>query len=171
MPLRGEGKVHNWFWAPEQDNAAFSKEKLVDMYYKSVGRNCNLLIGEVVSPEGLVPESDIRRLKEFGDEIKKRFASPLAESKGTGNELTLKFGDKKKVNHIVIQENIALGERIRSYQVEALVDGSWQKLATGQSVGHKRIVEVPETICDAIRLSILESIAKPQLKRFAAFGV
>jgi len=32
VPLRGSRGVHNWFWAPNQDHAADSTEKLVKMY-------------------------------------------------------------------------------------------------------------------------------------------
>lgn len=171
VPLRGEGKVHNWFWAPDQDSAAFSKDKLVDMYYKSVGRNCNFIMGEVITPDGLVPESDIVRLKEFGDEIRARFSAPIAKTKGAGKSVQVNFTDNKKVNHVIIQEDIALGERIRKYTLEALVDGKWQTITKGESVGHKRIERFEDVTCKAIRLSVNEQIAEPKIKNLAAFYV
>ncbi len=171
VPLRGEGKVHNWFWAPDQDSASFSKDKLVEMYYKSVGRNANFIMGEVVNPDGLVPESDIRRLKEFGDEIKRRFGKPLSQTKGSGKSLKLNFSENQKVNHVIIQEDIAQGERIRKYQIEALVDGKWQSVATGESVGHKRIERFPEVTCRAVRVNVIEQTAEPKIKNLSAFMV
>lgn len=169
VPLRGEGKIHNWFWAPGQDQAVHSKEALVDMYYKSVGRNSNLLIGAVVTPEGLVPESDIMRLKEFGDEIRARFGNPLAETKGAGKSLQLKFPDNRQVNHVIIQEDIAQGERIRQYTLEGLVEGKWRSIARGESVGQKRIERFDDVICKAIRLTVNQQTAEPQIKNLAAY--
>lgn len=169
VPLRGEGNIHNWFWAPDQDNAAFSKDKLVDMYYQSVGRNCNLVIGEVITPEGLVPESDIRRLKAFGDEIRRRFEKPVGRTKGSGPELTLDFGGNKKINHVVIQEDISQGERIRKYNLEALCDGQWRPVAAGESVGQKRIEQFGDVICRAIRVDVTDQTARVVFRNLAAY--
>lgn len=171
VPLRGEGKVHNWFWAPDQDDAAYSKDKLVDMYYKSVARNCNLVIGEVITPEGLVPESDIARLREFGDEIRARFSKPLARTQGSGPVVELKFGQTQNVNHIMIQEDIKYGERIRQYNLECLVNGSWKPVASGQSVGNKRIEKFDSIDCQSVRISVSKSSAEPLVKNFSAYRV
>src|SRR3546814_3464638 len=89
IPLRGAEGIHNWFWAPGQDHGVYSAEELTGMYYQSVGRNCNLVIGEVITPEGLVPEHDLRVLEEFGKEIKRRFGTSLARTEGTGDEIRL----------------------------------------------------------------------------------
>ena len=171
VPFRGAEGIHNWFWAPGQDHAVFSKNALVDMYYQSVGRNCNLVLGEVVTPEGMVPESDIARLKEFGDEIKARFSQPLAQSQGKGEQLVMNFGKSTPLNHLVIQEDIKHGERIREYEVEGLVNGAWKPIASGQSVGHKRIERFDDFACEAVRLSVRQSTAEPMIKSFAAYLV
>jgi alpha-L-fucosidase len=171
VPLRGDNKIHNWFWAPDQDHAVYSKEKLVDMYYKSVGRNANLLIGEVITPDGLVPAHDIQRLKEFGDEIKLRFGKPLAKTKGTGKVVQLNFSENLKVNHAIIQEDISQGERVREYIVEALVDGSWKQVAAGESVGHKRIEQFDNVVCKALRIQVKKQIAEPNFKSLTAYLV
>ncbi len=171
VPMRGTNSVHNWFWAPGQDQCIYPKEKLVEMYYNSVGRNCNLIIGEVITPEGLVPETDIQRLKEFGDEIKKRFSSPLGKTSGEGNEFIMELPSKCKVNHIIIQEDIKYGERIRKYVVEGKVEGNWIKLCDGESIGHKRIQQFKDVVCTALRLKISKGIACPLVKNFSAYIV
>ena len=51
VPLRN----HNWFWKPGEERTVRSVNALMGMYGSSVGHNCNLLIGEVITPEGLVP--------------------------------------------------------------------------------------------------------------------
>jgi alpha-L-fucosidase len=169
VPFRAEHGIHNWFWAPDQDHSIYSKEKLVDIYYKSVGRNCNFVIGEVITPEGLVPDLDIARLKEFGDEIKNRFNEPLAQTSGSGNDVTLKLPKNLKVNHIAIQEDIWKGERIRKYTVEALINGQWEKICDGESIGHKRIQQLNSIETSALKLNVINSIAEPLIKNFSVF--
>lgn len=172
VPLRGANKVHNWFWAPNQDHAAYPTNDLVRMYYQSVGRNCNFVIGEVVAPNGLVPASDIQRLAEFGREIQRRFGSPIAEAKGEGNQVELALPATQKINHVAIMEEIAQGERIREYQVEGLdVHGKWVKLCEGQSVGHKRIQNFPPVEASRLRLRVLKSTANPMVRQLAVYNV
>jgi alpha-L-fucosidase len=171
VPLRAEHGIHSWFWAPDQDYSIYPLESLVDIYYTSVGRNCNLVIGEVVNPEGLVPEADIIRLQEFGDEIKRRFSNPVGTASGRGNTIVLYLSLAREINHVIIQENIRYGERIREYTVDGLADGQWVRLCQGESVGHKRIERFETETCEAIRLLIGKSIAEPLIDNFSAFMV
>jgi alpha-L-fucosidase len=86
-PLRGYNGRHEWFWEPGDEEHIFPLENLMNMYYKSVGHNTSLILGLTPDPDGLMPEPDVKRLKEFGDEIKRRFSNPLATVSGKGNQL------------------------------------------------------------------------------------
>ena len=170
VPLRGTNGIHNWFWAPGQDKGVYSKDQLVKMYYDSVARNCNFIIGEVVNPEGLVPEYDIRELAKFGDEIKRRFEKPVGKTTGVGHELTLKLGRLQKIDHVVIQEQLEHGERIRSYTVEGMNSGNnWEKLCDGTSIGHKRIQQFDPRRLSAVRLKIDQAKATPVIRNLAVY--
>ncbi len=171
VPLRGACGVHNWFWKPGQDHAVHPLENLVKFYYQSVGRNCNLILGEVVTSEGLVPEPDIERLAEFGREIRRRFGRALATTSGTGRRVELTLPKPARIDHVVLQEDIALGERIRSYRVEGLVaGGEWKTLAKGQCVGHKRIEQLQPVEVAAVRLVVDEAVAEPHVRQLAVFS-
>lgn len=148
-----------------------SVDQLVNNYVTSVGRNSNMLIGVVVDTSGLVPQEDALRLQEFGNAINKRFSVPVAETKGAGNELILNVGNVNKAcNYIVIQENIARGESISKYTVQAKIDGEWVKVAEGVSVGHKRIHKLEKPILTSeLKLSVNTSKGKPEVSRFAVF--
>lgn len=166
VPLRGANKVHNWFWAPNQDRAAEPPEELRQMYLQSVGRNCNFVIGEVIKPDGLVPDSDIMRLAEFGREIRRRWGKPLAETAG----VELKLPSPARIESAVIMEDIALGERIRSYTLAGLrPSGEWQELCCGQSVGHKRIEQFPPIEVAAVRFQVDKSKAEPRIRKLAVY--
>lgn len=72
-PLRGYNGRHEWFWEPgDDDKAVYPLENLMDMYEKSVGRNATLIVGLTPNPDGVIPEGDVKRLKEWGEEIARR---------------------------------------------------------------------------------------------------
>jgi alpha-L-fucosidase len=170
VPLRGAKGVHNWFWKPGQDHAAYSADRLVKMYYESVGRNCNLILGEVITSDGLVPASDIERLAELGKEVRRRFGKPVAQTTGAGGTVELKLPKPQRIDHVVLMEQIARGERIRRYEVEGLVAGNrWQTLCQGQSVGHKRIQRFDAVEVAAVRLKVTASVATPQIRQLAVY--
>lgn len=170
-PLRGYNGRHEWFWEPGDESHIFPVENLMNMYYKSVGHNSTLIIGLTPDPTGLLPQPDVQRLKEWGDEIKRRFETPLAQTNGTGNTIVLKLGKTQTVNHVIIQEAIVAGERIRRYTVEGLSGGKWIKLCEGQSVGHKRIQQFDNSQCSKLRLVVKETDGTPIIRNLSAFYV
>jgi len=170
VPLRGANRIHNWFWHPNQDHGCHSTEALMKMYNQSVGRNCNFVIGAVVTPSGLVPENDHKRLAEFGRAIAKRFRNPLAETQGSGMRLKLSLKQPNPVNHIVIMEDINRGERIRAYKIESRLTGSsWQTICEGQSIGHKRIHCFPDVRVKNLRFNVTKAVAPPHIRKLSVF--
>ena len=141
----------------------------MDMYEKSVGRNATLMLGLTPDPTGLLPAGDVNRLKEMGDEINRRFSTPLAQTSGTKKTQVLKLGKKQPVNYYMIQENIKKGERIRQYKIEAKINGKWKTVCQGESVGHKRIEKLNSIETDMVRLTVLESIEQPDIINFSVY--
>ena len=170
-PLRGYNGRHEWFWEPGDEAHIFPLENLMDMYYKSVGRNSTLIMGLTPDPNGLLPEPDVARLKAWGDEINRRFSTPLKSTSGSSNRIELKFENPTQINHVVIQEDIRFGECVRAYVVEAYVDGKWEELCSGQSIGHKRIEQFDDVKTNRLRLKILKSGRTPYIKNFSVFNV
>ena len=169
-PLRGSGG-HDWFWEPDREHTIYPVEDLVNMHHKSVGRNSTLIVGLTPDPSGLLPEADAERLKEWGDEIERRFENPVAESEGRGNEYVINFETDKDLNHVVIQEDIKHGERVRTYTIEGQKDGQWQEICSGQCIGHKRIQQFETDQYSGVKLIIDESLAEPRIRNFAVFNV
>lgn len=112
-----------WFWHEDEKHLLLSKQELLDCYYKSVGRNSNLLIGMVIDDRGLVPNTDIKQLQTFGQAIKKRFNRIKGEITGQGNELTLDFVTPTGIDQIMIMEELAKGECIRAYELLGFIYG------------------------------------------------
>jgi alpha-L-fucosidase len=171
VPLRGANGVHNWFWAPDQDDAVETTSRLMEMYDRSVGRNCNFVLGEVITPDGLVPDADLRRLQAFGRAIRKRFSRPLASISGKGYTHELGLRQPGRVADVVLMEEIRLGERVRAYQLEGRTPkGRWRTLASGQSIGHKRIHRLDHPNLAAVRLRVTRAVAPPAIRSIEVFA-
>ena len=162
----------NWFWRADSERRILSLDDLVEIYYMSVGRGVNLLLNITPDDHGLVPEAQVIRLKEFGDEIATRFARPLAATKGEGETLELKLSDPAMVDHFRLQEDIRQGERVRQFLVEGRAeDGSWTTLWRGTQIGARQIVPITPVKLTALRLKVERSIGQPILRELAAFYV
>lgn len=167
-PLRGYKGRHEWFWEPHDEQHIYPLDDLMKMYENSVGHNSTLIIGVAPDNRGLVPDEDVNRLKEFGDEIKRRYGIPLASVSGVGNVFSLNFKPAVTVNAAVISEDITKGERVRSYQVQGKVNGKWRILSSGTCIGHKKIDTWEPQNVSALRLYIKMSEGKPYISAFSA---
>ena len=107
------------------------------------------------------------RLRQRGP---KRFAKPLAETAGQGAELTLTLTSPTRIDTVILQEEIAKGERIRKYRIEGLSGGTWRPLGEGTSVGHKRIQPVGPITVDALRVVTTQSAGTPIFRTLAVFN-
>ena len=170
-PLRGYNGRHEWFWEPGDEEHIFSVENLIEMYYKSVGRNSTLIIGLTPDTNGLLPAPDVKRLKEWGDEMKRRFSNPIAIVSGKGNKIVLKLNKKTLIDHVIIQEDIQFGERVRAYQLEGFIDDKWKVLSQGKSIGHKRIERFKESNLSKLRLVITSSTRQPIIKNISVYYI
>lgn len=170
VPLRGYNGRHEWFWEPGGVNHIFPLENLMHMYMNSVGRNSTLILGLTPDDRGLMPEEDVKRIKEFGTEINRRFSKPLSSVHGDGAKLVMTFNKPTLVNCTAVSEDISKGERIRSYVIEGKVNGKWKLLTSGSCVGHKRLEEISPVHVTALRLKVKESIGKPYILDFSAFS-
>lgn len=168
-PVRGANGRHEWFWEPGDENAVYPLSDLVDKYYKSVGRNATLILGLTPDPHGLIPAGDSVRLQEFGNAVRELSEHPLKSVTTEGKQIDLKLPDKSKVSQCIVQEDIRLGERIRQYKVEAKVNGKWQIVCEGESVGHKRIQRFDPVETSQLRLTVLRAVDIPHIRNFSVY--
>ncbi len=159
----------NWFWSPKSQRNLLSLDALVDIYYRSVGRGAQLLMNLPPDSTGLLPRADCVRAREFGDEIRRRFGHPLAETSGRASVIDLPLSDGGTIDTVILEEDCGGGQRVRSYRLEARTDAGWTTLGTGTAIGHKRIQSIGAVKTDRIRLTITESAAPPAIRRLAAF--
>lgn len=170
-PLRGFNGRHEWFWEPGDEEHIYPLKNLIDMYYKSVGRNSTLILGLTPDPHGLLPQADVERLKEFGTEIERRFRTPVAISEGKGRKIEMKFTISTKINQVSIREGIKRGERIRKFALEGWSDGKWTVILDGTCIGHKFIRTFPDVKVDKIRLRIEDAVGEPEIKNLSVYFI
>ncbi|WP_230202633.1 alpha-L-fucosidase [Paenibacillus ihumii] len=166
VPIRRD----RWFWHPNEEDLLLSLEQLMDIYYRSVGHGATLLLNVSPDNRGLLPEADVKRLLEFGEEIRRRLDDPLAETTGSEHKIELELPVPAMVDHIVLMEDIAYGERVRQYVLEAYTDGAWRKIVDGTAIGHKKIDAVTPVLAEKIRLQITEAAADPMIRKMAIYG-
>lgn len=172
-----------WFYHTYEDSQVKSVAKLMDTYYKSVGRNSTLLLNFPVMPNGRISPVDSLRGIAFNNMIHRVFKDDLAKkarvkkSKDAPLTYTLEFRKPTTFNRFVAEEDISLGQRVRQFSLEAYVDGEWVPLQDQladwgdglTTIGHRRIICFPDVTATRLRFTILDSKAEPIIKRISVF--
>jgi alpha-L-fucosidase len=83
-----------WFYHSSQDQKIKSVDQLTGIYLKSVGMNSNLLLNVPPNKEGLISDYDIRRLKEWRQNLNNLFARDIF--KGEHIECSSVLNNSKK---------------------------------------------------------------------------
>ena len=104
VPIRKD----RWFWHPDEEHLLPSVDQLMDIYYRSVGHGATLLLNVAPDHHGLLPESDVRRLLDFGSEIKSRFGHALAEV-SIGEIVQLTLPQACMIDHAVVRRTLLTG--------------------------------------------------------------
>lgn len=191
-----------WFYHASEDAKVKTPKQLVDLYYKSVGRNSLLLLNIPPDREGLIAEPDIRSLKEFRSILDETFKTDLAKGapvKASNVRLNNKkfapgnITDNDKTNYwaaddsvksawlevtlpagttfdrIMLQEPIRFGQRIEEFEVQALLDNQFKTIATGTTIGYKRLLRIAPVTTTRVRIILKKSNNTPALSAFGLF--
>ena len=149
-----------WFYHASEDGKVKSLAELMDIYFKSVGRNSVLLLNVPPDRAGRFAAPDVRRLQEFGAAVHGLFANEIAHGAGNG---IVEFGGEKTFNLVNVQEAIAQGERVQAYHLEVRQGGAWQPVAKGTVIGQRNLHRVAEVKAEAARLVVERSSAEPHV--------
>ena len=186
-----------WFYHPEQDHEVKTPQKLMDIYFASVGRNGVLLLNVPPDKNGLINEYDVKSLKEWSFLRNELFATNLAKkavvSAGNGkNVKAILDGDFKTYysssptdttatinlsylqpitfNVLSLQENIAIGQRVEKFVLEYKDGDSWKTATEGTTIGYKRLLKFNPVTAKQIRLRILASRLNPTIAEFGLYN-
>lgn len=166
-----------WFYHTYEDSKVKSVKQLMDIYCQSVGYNSVLLLNIPPDREGRINAADAQRLKEFAEFRKKAFAdnrvvagdTPWNTAAVSSRSYALK--PASTVNLVMVQEDIAQGQRIEKFTIDAYTQGAWKTMGEGTTVGYKRMLRFPDIQADSLRLTINESRLDGNIIQLAAYHV
>jgi len=75
--------------------------------------------------------------------------------------LVIDLGKPQKVKYVTIQEYLRLGQRVKRFDVEVWKDNAWVNVASGTTIGHKRILPLNPVETSRIRINIKDAKACP----------
>jgi len=102
-----------WFWAPQKHPRSLSE--LADIYYRSIGRNGNLILNLSPDTRGLIPDDQIEALSRMAQVVKDTFATNLA----AGGKLTADNSNDSHGPSLALDGNL----------------DTWWEAAPGQNTG------------------------------------
>lgn len=88
----------------------------------------------------------------------------------TAASLTIDFGKATTFNCFLVQEYIRLGQRVKAFTVEALIDGNWKELAKATTIGYKRLLRFRSVKATKVRLNITGSKACPVISTIGIYN-
>jgi alpha-L-fucosidase len=200
MPAEADVSIRpGWFYHPEQDQQVKSPETLFKLYLQSVGNGGNLLLNVPPDRRGKFHPADsaalvgFRALREnaFQRNLMKgatirsnqKSAQPLQYLLDSDNntwwmgngsqplELEVQLKSSTRLNTLVLEEMIAYGQRIQSFQIEAMINGNYQTVFTGTTIGRKKIAIFQEVETNRLRLKINAAKAIPILRNLTAYHI
>jgi alpha-L-fucosidase len=185
-----------WFYHASQDNQVKSLKQLVEIYYRSVGRNSVLLLNIPPDRRGLFHENDVARLRQLRAVLDETFKTNLAAGRpvtasntrkghtadfvtdGNGDtywtsaentlapSLVVDLGRPMTFDRAMIQEMISQGQRVERFKLEGAKARGWQPIVEATTIGYKRLLRFPEVTTDRVRITILESRDCPTIREF-----
>ena len=169
-----------WFYHETENENVKSLSKLMDTYYKSVGRNSCLLLNFPIAPNGRIHPTDSLRgiaFKKMIDEVFKTDLSKKAKKSEQGNTTLIEFKRPTSFNRFVAEEDIRYGQRVKKFSLDALVDGQWQQMKDElaengnglTTIGHRRIICFPTVKATKLRFTVTESKCTPIIRKLGVY--
>ena len=169
-----------WFYHETENENVKSLSKLMDTYYKSVGRNSCLLLNFPIAPNGRIHPTDSLRgiaFKKMIDEVFRTDLSKKAKKNEQGNTTLIEFKRPTSFNRFVAEEDIRYGQRVKEFSLEALVDGQWQQLKDElaengnglTTIGHRRIICFPTVKATKLRFTVTDCKCTPIIRKLGIY--
>lgn len=155
-----------WFHHPGEDARVKSADTLVNLYFRSVGRNSKLLLNVPPTREGLLHETDVSRLAECHSRLRALFAADLtagskprwrAATGGTA-ELDVDLGRAVTVGVVRLEERVEKGQSVARYTLSGADAGEWRVLSRGTTIGYARLDRFEPVTIRRVRLTVEEAV-------------
>ncbi|MEL0186647.1 MAG: alpha-L-fucosidase [Flavobacteriaceae bacterium] len=188
-----------WYYHPEQDDQVKSVEKLIDIYFNSIGLNSALLLNIPVDTRGLIHENDEASLRGLNNFIESAFDQNLVKKSriyvessrekfkpelmidedlesfwaspksSNSNIIELKFDEKIEFDILEISEAIKYGQRIKSFEISIETSSGWKNIFEGSTIGNRRLVRIDSQKTSTVRIQIIDSKGPPLISNIGLF--
>ncbi|MCG6191341.1 alpha-L-fucosidase [Maribellus maritimus] len=85
------------------------------------------------------------------------------------SSITIDFKEATEFNRFMVQEFISLGQRVKEFTLEALVDDEWKQIDSQTTIGYKRILRFPNIVATKVRLNIEDAKACPLISNIEIY--
>jgi alpha-L-fucosidase len=82
----------------------------------------------------------------------------------------MNFAEPVSFNRFLVQEYIQLGQRVKSFTVEALINGEWKELAKETTIGYKRILRFQTITATRLRFTIIDAKSCPLISNMEIYN-
>jgi alpha-L-fucosidase len=185
-----------WFYHSTEDDKVKTPEKLMDIYFNSVGRNGVLLLNIPPNKQGRISKADSISLIEWHQKIDSIFHKNLAENAtitvldgehpeylldgDSDSHLTLPDNDTTvtieidlpapvNTNLLLLQEDISKGQRVEEFALDYWNGNQWENICNGTTIGYKRLLQFEPVNVQKLRLKILSSRMNPFLSEIGFY--
>lgn len=153
-----------WFYHPLQRFTLKSLNRLMQIYYNSVGNNSLMLLNIPPNRKGRFAKADVKRLREMGKWLKKeddlQIQDIQREVTDGGYTVTLRF-PKQSVDRVRLSEDTRKSQRVEKFSVYA--DG--KRIFSGTVIGFSRIAIFEPTVTDNLTVKIEECRNEPYIEK------
>lgn len=160
-----------WFWRKSENDKVKTPEQLENLYYKSVGHGASFLLNVPPDTRGLISDNDVKALKGFHERISKTFAKNQVV-KGTDESSSFPFHLDMPATFDVIElgEDIAKGQNVAQFTVDAEIDGKWTTIASGTTIGSKRLIRCAPVTATNVAVKILRRNGDVRISKFGLYA-
>ncbi len=148
-----------WFHHEAEDTQVRGVDELFSIWLGSVGGNATFLLNVPPNRHGVLADADVEVLAQLGARIADFRSRRIEAEREDGEVVTLRFGANERVSAVVLEEDIAQGQRIDEAVIYALTDaGEESEIGRVHSVGYRRILTLPSPVeARALRVAVVAS--------------
>lgn len=187
----------HWFWHPNDEKSLKSLDELLTTWDDTVGHGAQLMLGLAPDRRGLLPDSDVARLKEFGEALRTRYSHNLmaehtketveadyaldnnpdtfwtAPEGSHHSELVASFPHPITFNRSLTMEWLNNGQHIQKYSIDIWDEQKkeWRSVAQAQAIGHEKVDTFEAVTTTRVRLNILSSTSEAEIREFQLYEV
>ncbi len=157
VPPDRRGKIH------ENDLAALKEyRRLIDESFKNnLAKNATVISSTI--------RGDDKRyspMKTIDGEKNTYWATDDAVNSGW---VELSLAEESNISFVMMQEYISLGQRVKEFSIEVFVNGSWQEVSRGTTIGYKRIVKIDPVRTAKVRINLKDAKACPVISSISLY--